>query len=99
MIVLTAIFNAKPDKEEQLETLLKSIVPKVESEPNTIQYALHRSQDKQGCFLFFERYTDKESFGRHLSTPYLKEMLAQTKDLVLNEPAVSFYEEIAAIAR
>ena len=99
MIVLIAEFHAKTGKEDQLETLLKSIVPKVEREPNTIQYVLHRSQSERGCFLFYEKYADKPALDFHCSTPYLKELLSQTEGLLSCAPTISLYDEISAIAR
>lgn len=99
MVVLTATFKAKPGKEAELETALKSVFPKVEQEAGTLQYVLHRSKKEAGVFFFYEAYADKAALDLHSGTPYLKELFAGMNDLLAEKPAISLYEDIAAIKR
>lgn len=99
MITLVAALSAKPGKEMELETALKSILPQVEAEEGTLQYVLHRSTKEPGKFLLYEKYADKAALDFHGSTPYLKEMFKQAANLLSEKPTISIYEEIAAIKR
>jgi quinol monooxygenase YgiN len=99
MTVLIAIIQAKSGKETELEKALKSIIPKVQNEANTLQYVLNRSQGNLGKFLFYEKYADKAALDFHLSSSYLKEMLSSIENLLSEAPAITLYEEIGAIQR
>lgn len=99
MIILVATMKAKQGKEAELETALKSVIPKVELEKGTLKYVLHRAQDNAGQFLFYEKYVDKEALDFHGSTPYLKGLFSTITDLLAEEPSITLYEEIAAIKK
>jgi quinol monooxygenase YgiN len=97
MIVLIAAMKAKAGKELELENALKSVIPKVETEQGTLKYALHRSQEDAGKFLFYEKYVDKAALDFHGSTPYLKELFKTIANLLSEKPTIDLYEEIAGI--
>lgn len=99
MVVLIATLQAKPGKEQELETALKSVLPQVESEQGTIQYVLHRSEKQPGKFMFYEKYADKAALNHHSTTPYLKELFAKIPNLLADKPVIELYEDIAAIKR
>ncbi len=97
MVVLLATMKAKQGKETELETALKSVIPKVELETNTLKYILHRAQDDSSKFLFYEKYADKAALDFHGSTPYLTEMFRSIADLLAEKPTIVLYDEIASI--
>lgn len=99
MVVLIATLQAKPGKEQELETALKSVLPQVETEQGTVQYILHRSEKQTGKFMFYEKYTDKAALNHHSTTPYLKELFAAIPALLAEKPVIELYEDIAAIKR
>jgi quinol monooxygenase YgiN len=99
MIVVTASFQAKEGKEEELEQAFRAMFPLVRTEAGVITYILHRSTDNRGKFFFYEQYKDKDAFDYHGATPYFKDLIVKVKDLVTGPPAVGFYEEVEAIKR
>jgi quinol monooxygenase YgiN len=98
MIVLAAMIQAKSGKEQELTTLLKSLFPKVKQEAGVVEYVLHSSQSVPGKFFFYEKYKDKQAFDNHMNTSYLQEVFSQFDSLVVGEPQVELYEDIASIA-
>lgn len=98
MIILTAVIQAKPGKEQELKNLLIPLFPKVKQEDGTVEYILHSSQLVPGKFLFYEKYKDKHAFEYHSNNPYLQDAFRQFGDLLIEEPQVEFFEEIASIA-
>ncbi len=98
-VIIAAVFQAKPGKEKELESTLKMLIPKVESEQGALQYTLHRSVADGGKFFFYEKYADQDAVNHHMATPYLKEVLDALGGLIEKEPIIEFYEEIAAIRR
>lgn len=98
MIVLTAVIQAKPGKEQELQSLLTSLFPQVKQEEGVIEYRLHTSKSVPGKFFFYEKYQDKQAMDRHASTPYLKDAFRKFDGLVSEKPQVELFEEIASIA-
>ncbi|MDF2856983.1 MAG: Antibiotic biosynthesis monooxygenase [Neobacillus sp.] len=98
MIVLTAVIQAKPGKEQELENLLTSLFPQVSQEVGVIEYKLHSAQSVPGKFFFYEKYKDQQTLDRHSNTPYLQDVFNKMDGLVSEKPQVELYEEIASIA-
>ena len=98
MIVISAVLKAKPGKEAELETLLKSLFSKVKQEEGVVEYVLHRSQESAGKFFFYEKYKDQHAVDFHMSTLYLQEAFSKYADLLSDKPEVEFYEDIATIS-
>lgn len=99
MLVVVAKFQAKAGMEQELEEILKSFVPQVQDEEDTLMYVLHRSRKDAGQFLFYEKYKDKEAFKLHGSTPYFQEFFTKIGSLVDGTPIIEMYEPLAAIDR
>ncbi len=98
-VVVSAVFKAKPEKESELEKVLRAILPQVQAEKGAVQYALHRATNDNRQFFFYEKYADQNALDYHMATPYLKELLEGVDGLVAEEPEINVYEEIAAIKR
>jgi quinol monooxygenase YgiN len=45
MIVVKAIMQAQPGKEEELQKLLTGLISDVQMEEGTVEYSLHRAQN------------------------------------------------------
>ena len=99
MVVVTAQFQAKAGKEEELQEAFKGMFPQVAHETGVVMYILHRSADSPGRFFFYEQYKDREAFDDHGRTPYFKDLFRNIKDLVTEPPVVEFLVEIDAIKR
>ena len=98
MITLTSKIQAIEGKEEELESILVEFAGKVKSEDGTIIYNLHRIIKKKGCFLFYERFRDKEAFESHGSTSHMKKLINDIGGLLAKAPEMNFLEEIASIS-
>jgi quinol monooxygenase YgiN len=99
MFVITAQFQAKAGKEEELEQTLKGIFPFVQKEAGSNAYILHRVTNTPGKLFFYEQYKDKEAFDYHSSTPHFKELFGKVEGLIAGPPVVEFLEEVASIKR
>ena len=97
MMILTAIFHAKPGKEKELEDVLKAMFPYVRNEPGVLTYNLHQAENSPGTFMFYERYKDKQAFDAHASTAHFQELNRNLDGLLTEPPIVEFYKEIASI--
>ena len=95
-MVVVAVVKAQAGKEKEMEDALRAMIPKVQSEEGTIAYILHRAQNEQGKFLFYEKYRDRAAFDFHSSTPHFKELFGKISPLLDGQPHVEMYEELAA---
>jgi quinol monooxygenase YgiN len=84
-LVIVAHFRALPGKEDALEQLLMGLVGPTRSEHGCVLYDLHRDLQDPAQFLFYEIWTDRESWDAHMVTPHLEELKATVGDY-LAEP-------------
>ena len=97
MIVISAVFQAKPGCEAELESALRAMIAPVGKESGALDYALHRAPDDAARFFFYEKYRDQAAVDLHLATPYLKALLDKVPALCAGAPVIEFYEPLASI--
>lgn len=98
MIILTAVIQAKPGKEQELKEVLKSLIPIAKEEKGTVEYILHASKAVPGKFFFYEKYQDKQTYDDHSNNTRLQDVFGQFGGLAIGEPQVELFEEVASIA-
>ena len=98
MIVVSAVFQAKPGCEAELESALRAMIEPVSKESGALEYAVHRAQDDAGRFFFYEKYRDQAAVDLHMASPYLKALLAKVPALCANAPVVEFYQPLVSIS-
>jgi quinol monooxygenase YgiN len=96
MIVLTAVMEALPGKEQEMENALRAMIPAVRSEEGTLTYVLHRAQGNPGKFFFYEAYRDEAALAHHSGTPHLAELFGKLVSLTAGEPVIDMYEVLAS---
>lgn len=99
MIILTAKLTAKPGLEKTVEDALLAMIPNVQNEENTLQYALHRVVNEPSTFLYYEQYVDKKAHETHGNTFYFKELVAALDGKLACAPEETFYDLIGSIDR
>jgi quinol monooxygenase YgiN len=67
---LTATLYAKPEKRAELLKLLTSFVDKSRSEQGCVDYHFHVSLDDPNMFYFYENWTERADFDRHITLDY-----------------------------
>jgi len=97
MIIINAIIEAKTGKEEELENVLRAMIPLVQEEDGAVVYTLHRSRNAKGKYFFYEKYKDQDAVDYHCSTHYFKDLIDKFSDLLASEPIVDTFEEIDGI--
>jgi len=85
-LALLARLEAKPGKEKELETFIKSALALAQNEPETIRwYALQLSPSTFGIFDTFEAETGRQA---HLAGPIAKALLAKADELLATAPQI-----------
>lgn len=97
MVIISAVLQAKPGKEKQLEALLLAMLEPVSKEEGTLEYRFHRALDDAGRFFFFEKYQDRDAIDAHVATPHYQALQGNIADLLAQPMEVALYEELGTI--
>jgi quinol monooxygenase YgiN len=93
LITLTAKLTVKAGKEQEFETTMKGIVPKVREESGNRAYVMCRSKDNPRVFLFFEEYVDQAAIDAHRQ--HLKALGVDLSAFLDGAPVLEYYDKLA----
>lgn len=82
---IVAIFNAKPDRCDDLVQMLAALAPPSRAEPGCIEYGFHRDADDPNRVLAIETWRDEAAIAAHFETPHFQHLAANVEPL-LTEP-------------
>ena len=92
-VAIWAQLEAKPGKEQEVETFLKSAQPLAEREPGTLSwYAIKMGPAKFGIF---DTFADENGRNAHLNGDIAKALFAKAKDLFAKPPEIAKPEVLA----
>ena len=94
LVTLTAKLTVKAGKEQDFETTMKGVVPKVREEPGNRAYIMCRSKDNPRVFLFYEEYVDQAAIEAHRQ--HLKELGVDLTAFLDGAPVLEFYDKVAS---
>lgn len=93
-LAIWATVQAKPGKESQVESFLKSAQPLAAAERGTVTwYALNLGG---GRFGIFDTFRDESGREAHLNGEIAKALMANAKDLLAGDPQIHKIEILAA---
>ncbi len=101
MITILFRMKIKNGKEEPALASLRKMAEAVSaSEPDTLAYVYHRSQDDAADVVLYESYTDNTALQAHVQSPHMAEMQASIADLFdTSAIKVDVLERIAGFVR
>ncbi len=76
-----AILTAKPDKEVELEDLLRTLQVASRQEPGNLRWDLWRDHDNSSRFFLDELYHDDTAVAAHRASPHFQHYLSRIPDL------------------
>ena len=93
-LAILAIVEAKPGKEQDVETFLKSALPLAQAETGTVRwYALKLGPSRFGIF---DTFTDQKGRDAHLGGEIAKALFAKADELFAKPPAIEQPEILAS---
>ena len=95
-IVVVAVLKAHEGQAEALERVLRACVEPSNAEAGCLAYALHRSQDEPGRFVFVERWVDMAAIELHRQMPHYLARAEQAEGLV-SERQVHLLDDISQL--
>ena len=83
-MIVTAIFEAKNGKADELRNQLHNGAAASWQESGVKTYAVHELLDRPGVFMNIEVYENEAAFKSHLETAHVKSFLGMLDDLLEN---------------
>ena len=93
-VALLVRLEAKPGKENEVESFLKSGLAIVEEEPDTIAWFAIRMS--QSTFGIFDAFPDDSGRQAHLSGRVAAALMAKASELLAQPPAIEKVDVLAA---
>lgn len=81
-LTIIAKLKAKSGAEEQLFEECRKLVALTLAEEGCLNYDMHRSVEDPGTIMFYENWTNRALWERHMESPHLEEFSANTEDIV-----------------
>jgi quinol monooxygenase YgiN len=90
MTQLTVIAHlvAQPNKIEETKRFLLNLVPQTRPEPGCVEYHLHQDNDNPAEFTFYENWTDRGEWDKHMLLPHLEEFARRADELFAVKPHI-----------
>ena len=93
-VVVVGAFTALPGKEAEALATMRSLIASTHQEDGCVLYALHQGADDPAKLAFIERWSSREALDAHLSSPDLKEALAQIPGLFGENAEITVYNAV-----
>jgi quinol monooxygenase YgiN len=82
---------ARPDKVEEVRSLLTNIIEPFRQEVGCISYELMDNSNDPTDFTAIEEWENEAAYQGHLASPQAQEVLAKFADLTIGAPDVRHY--------
>ena len=96
MLIFIAVGHIKPDKMNQALEAVQAYMPKIRTEPGTLEYIIYRGVDDPNMIAFFEKYQDQDAQAAHGSTEENEAFLQALIPCIDGQPVMSIVEEVAS---
>ena len=87
---------ARPDKVQEVRTLLKNIIEPSRKEKGCLRYVLLENSKDPTDFTAVEEWTDGTAYQGHLTSPHVQEALGKFDALTVGAPDIRYYSIVEA---
>ena len=91
MKVVVGLWKVKANKREDFIAASKAVAEASKDETGLLSYSFSESQIEANHFVFFEEWKDDEAIAYHVSQPYFKLFIAQTKTMLVEDFTGTIY--------
>ncbi len=94
MFVVAARYYTQEGKDEEVASILRTMIPISNAEPGCALYTVNRSVDDPRKFLLYEQYHDRSGYEAHMATEAFKENILGKVVPMLESRERDFYEVV-----
>ncbi len=92
MLLVVATVPGKPDKREELSTVLASLAASSRGDAGCASYAFYADVEDEHAFVSVETWDQQSSLDAHMQQPHTQAALAQLGDLLAGAPTITVHE-------
>lgn len=81
-LTIIAKFKAKEGSEERLFEECRKLVGPTLAEEGCVNYDMHRSVEDPGTVMFYENWTTRPLWDRHMESPHLRQFQSNTEGML-----------------
>ncbi len=93
-VSVVARIVAKPDKVEELRSVLMGLIAPTRNEAGCISYQLLQNKNDPCDFTFVEEWTSDPAIDAHFMTTHVREALAKAAVLLASNPDIRKYSVV-----
>lgn len=90
---------ARPEKREELQTILAAFVAPTRAEGGCIDYDFHVDAQDPCVFMFYENWRSKADLDVHLTLPHLKPLIDRMDELLARPVEIRHFAMLSDMAR
>ncbi len=90
-----ARIKARPNKVNELLSVLSSLVEPTRKEPGCISYHLLQNNEDPAEFVFIEEWQSSTALESHFATKHFKDALVKLPNLIAAEPDIQRYHLVS----
>ena len=94
MFVVAARYYTQEGRDEEVASILRTMIPISNAEPGCALYTVNRSVDDPRRFLLYEQYHDRAGYEAHMATEAFKENILGKVVPMLESRERDFYEVV-----
>jgi quinol monooxygenase YgiN len=86
---------AKPEKREELYSVLMAQVAPTRAEEGCVSYDFHCDHADPNVFVFYENFVDRDALEAHLKMPYLQPLFGRIEELLAKPVDIRFLDMLS----
>jgi quinol monooxygenase YgiN len=87
-LTVIAHLVARENKIDATKEFLLGLIGPTQAEPGCVDYLLHQDDDNPTEFTFYENWTERGEWDKHMDLPHLAEFAARADELFAVEPQI-----------
>lgn len=95
-LTLVALFDAKPEKRDELKNIFLSLIKETRTEEGSVSYHLYEDRENPNRLIFHETWESTELWEKHMQNPNLRNFLEHAGAYLQSEPVLQRWERSQA---
>ncbi|MEV7612498.1 putative quinol monooxygenase [Streptomyces sp. NPDC089799] len=96
---LVGFARPKPERVDELRTVLASFVEPTREEPGCLEYHFHEDRAEPGVFVFYEAWRSEADLEAHLALPHMQDFWERRMEYLQTDFDIRFLDMISPYLR
>ena len=96
MVTFIGVGHIKSGKMDQALVAVQAFMPKIRTEPGTLEYVVYRGVEDRNILVFYEKYQDQNAQAAHGATEEMKAFQEAFMPCIDGQPIMDVVEEVVS---